>query len=120
MQQTAKIALERAGEGQPEALLFGAGNGLDTPLQEIASEFRHVTVVEVNRESTENAIRQLPQDLQEKFTLVVADITGIDADLCKSAQEHINDSDSRGQFFNLLMVRSFLDVIFTFVVLIRR
>lgn len=91
--QTAIVALDRAPQGElKKALLLGVGNGLDIPLQELAEKFDHLTVVELDRESTENAIKQLPPELQKKFRLVVADITGISGEFCQGLQDNTNIS----------------------------
>ncbi len=101
--QTATVALNRVAEGQSKkALLFGVGNGLDTPLQELAEKFDHLRLVELDSKSTENAIKQLPSELQTKIELVVADITGINGELCRSAQEFIDSSGSLKQYYDLV------------------
>jgi hypothetical protein len=92
--QTATIALERVPEGQPKkALLLGVGNGLDTPLRELAEKFDQLTLVELDKESTEEAIKQLSPELQKKCMLVVADVTGIVGELCKEIKDQVNTSD---------------------------
>ena len=68
---SAKIALGRVPEGQSKkALLLGVGNALDIPLQELVEKFDRLTIVELDRESTENAIKQLSPSLQAKIKLV--------------------------------------------------
>jgi hypothetical protein len=75
---TAKIALDRVPKGQPKkALIFGIGHGFDTPLEELARSFDHITIVDCDKKSSEKAIMQLPPELQPKIKLVVDDITGV-------------------------------------------
>jgi len=100
--ETATAALKRAPEGQltKKALLLGVGNGLDIPLQELAEKFDHLTVVELDRESTEKAIKQLPSGLQKKIRLVVADVTGIIGEYCEKIDGISNGSKGALTFFH--------------------
>ena len=98
--QTAEIACGRAPEGQPKkALLLGVGNALDIPLQELAERFDHLTVVELDRTSAEQAIKKLSPDLQPKIKLVVADISGVAGEICNQIENIVDNSDSQTKFF---------------------
>lgn len=97
----AKIALGRVPEGQSKkALLLGVGNALDIPLQELVEKFDHLTIVELDRESTENAIKQLSPSLQAKIKLVEADISGILGPMSSEWLENIQNAESEADFFH--------------------
>ena len=99
--RTATVALDRAPKGQTtKALLLGVGNGLDIPLQELAEKFDHLTVVELDGKSTEKAIKQLSPDLQKKFRLVVADVTGIIGEYCEKIDGISDNSRYALSFFH--------------------
>ena len=98
---SAKIALSRVPEGQSKkALLLGVGNALDIPLPELVEMFDHLTVVELDRETTENAIKQLSPSLQAKIKLVEADISGILGLMSSEWQENIQNAESEADFFH--------------------
>lgn len=97
----AQIALSRVPEGQSKkALLLGVGNALDIPLPELVEMFDHLTVVELDRETTENAIKQLSPSLQAKIKLVEADISGILGLMSSEWQENIQNAESEADFFH--------------------
>lgn len=101
---TAKEALRRVPEGQrKEALFLGFGNGLDVDLPRCAEMFDRITLVDLDRESPERAIKQLSPDLQQKIKLVIADIAGINGKLVKESVESIQDSNSKDQMSGRLV-----------------
>jgi hypothetical protein len=75
---TADKALARAPEGKTrKALILGAGNCLDIPLVGLAQRFDEVTLVDIDREGTEEAVREMDPALQRKMKIVVADVSGV-------------------------------------------
>jgi hypothetical protein len=75
---TADRALSRTpADKRKRALILGSGNCLDIPLAELTDRFDEVTLVELDHESTEQAVRDLPPANQSKVKIVAADITGI-------------------------------------------
>lgn len=78
IRSTAQAALRRSRPGeQRRALILGAGNCLDIPLEEIVDTFDHTTLVDVHVTSTEKALADLPSRLLGKVSLVGADVSGI-------------------------------------------
>jgi hypothetical protein len=75
---TSAEAIKRVPQDQPKTALFlGVGNCTDIPLLEVAQMFDSVTLVELDRQSVEQAVEQLPEELQKKIHVVIADITGV-------------------------------------------
>lgn len=60
-----------------EALLLGFGNGRDTPLAQLATQFDRVTIVDIDMFSVNKAITKLPPHLQGKIIPIQKDLTGI-------------------------------------------
>jgi hypothetical protein len=97
--ETADAAVERLPQGQSkEALLLGVGPGTDYPLQKLAEQFDHLTVIELDEKGTRSAIEQLPLELRGKFNLVIADTTGIIDEYCQKIKESLNTSSSLKSF----------------------
>lgn len=75
---TAERAISRAPDGiKKKALILGAGSCLDIPLAELADRFDEVTLLEVDFNSTETAVRNLTLERQRKIKIIAADATGI-------------------------------------------
>lgn len=75
---TAERALSRTPHGKrKKALILGAGNCSDIPLPELTDRFDEVTLVEIDNESTERAVKDLSPAQQKKIKIVAADVTGI-------------------------------------------
>jgi basic membrane lipoprotein Med (substrate-binding protein (PBP1-ABC) superfamily) len=56
------------------ALIFGAGGMNDLPIVKIAEQFTSVILVDVNLNYTEEALKELPENLRSKFYLIQADL----------------------------------------------
>ena len=83
-----KEAIIQAIEGlKNTALIFGAGGLRDIPLFNLSAQFHHVILVDVNLQSTEAALKLMPEDLRGKCSLMQADLTGIFGQLSASAEE---------------------------------
>lgn len=81
---TAHAALHRAPRGEERsALILGAGGCFDIPLEEIVTDFDKTTLVDVDVESTERALSDLPTTLLGKVSILKSDITGNVAGLSK-------------------------------------
>ena len=75
---SASEAIKRVSQDQPKTALFlGVGNCTDIPLLEVAQMFDSVTLVELDRQSVEQAVEKLPEELQKKIHVVIGDITGV-------------------------------------------
>lgn len=73
---TAQVALRQSVAGEERtALILGPGGCFDIPLEEIASDFDAVTLVDVDTTQTERALDELPARLLGKMTLIKGDIT---------------------------------------------
>lgn len=96
--KTAALGIASTPEGQPKkALLLGVGNCLDLPLEELAEMFDSLTLVELDRESVEGAVKLLPVDLQRKIHIIIADITGVTSQYAKRIK-----SAAQGDIFGFL------------------
>lgn len=80
------------------ALIFGAGAGLDLPLFEMANQFKHIILVDIDTTYTKKTLMQLPFDLQNNFRIHEADITGIFAELSCHAERIASLSASYEDF----------------------
>ncbi len=88
---TADRALSRAPqEKEKTALILGSGNCLDIPLAELTDRFDKVTLVEIDHQSTEAAVKKLSPEQQQKTTIIATDITGVVADFAKRMDLHLN------------------------------
>lgn len=97
--ETAEIALDAAEEGTPSrALILGAGNCTDIPLDFIAPNFDEIVLVDADIAATERAVRHLPPYLLGKISLVGADVTGIIPSLSASIEQAVGSCPTFDQF----------------------
>ncbi len=73
------------------ALILGVGPADDIPLEALARQFNHVHLVDCYRSSMEEAVNQLPIDLQAKCILHEVDLTGTVFKTAKLIPTFIND-----------------------------
>ncbi len=86
--RNAELSLDRAEGDQPrQALVLGAGNCIDIPVEHLASIFDQVTLVDVDPLAMQRGTAQLPKTAQDKVTLLRADVTGVMAGLTDSLQQ---------------------------------
>lgn len=60
-----------------KAILFGMGQGIDIPLEDLARQFKELVVVDIDESTTARRLLTLDPDLQEKFTLIIEDLSGM-------------------------------------------
>jgi NAD(P)-dependent dehydrogenase (short-subunit alcohol dehydrogenase family) len=73
-----KHAIEQAIDGLSKtALIMGAGSGLDLPLKKFAERFDLVVLLDVDTRYTRKTVEALPKELQGKFQIEQADLTGL-------------------------------------------
>lgn len=72
-----KFLLEGAGSHSGSALVLGLGNGLDIPLEELATRFEKVVAVDMDDEAMSRALSRLPKKLQKKVLCIQEDLTGL-------------------------------------------
>lgn len=58
------------------ALVVGAGSGLDLPLKKLAENFDLVVLLDVDTRHTRKTVEAFPKELQGKFQIEQADLTG--------------------------------------------
>lgn len=63
-----------------KALILGLGNGIGIPLAEMAEQFDTVTIVDIDEAAAQSTVARLPRNKQEKFQIIIADMTGVIAD----------------------------------------
>ncbi|HSW66354.1 MAG TPA: hypothetical protein VLI54_04435 [Bacillota bacterium] len=74
---TADEARSRAPADEPRrAIVLGAGNCIDIPINHLVQGFDHVTLVDADPHSTQRALAGLPKAALGKISLIGADITG--------------------------------------------
>ncbi len=99
--QTAKRAKERADPQQKQtAIVFGAGPGGDIPLKALATMFDALTLVDIRADKTVKTIALLPPNLQQKITIVEADVTGVVASTLNSMQWNKRQTSTDASFIN--------------------
>lgn len=72
-----RLILSSASGLNGKVIIFGLGNGSDIPLEGLATQFDHLTIVEIDEAAATKTIGTLSPDLQEKCELVVDDISGV-------------------------------------------
>ena len=91
--ETAERSLSRASEDEPKkVLVLGSGNCLDIPLAELTDRFDKVTLVEVDYESTERAVKALSPLRQSKVTIIAADASGILKEFADGTSQSLGSS----------------------------
>src|ERR1700722_4272995 len=69
------------------ALILGVGGANDIPLLELADQFDHVILADMDLSSTEKALESIPVHLKSKFHLKQEDLTGFFSELAPAAEE---------------------------------
>lgn len=99
--ETAQEALRRTHkEDERTAIILGAGGCLDIPLEQIVTDFRKATVVDVHTEQTERALSELPSKLLGKVSLVQAELSGL-AKSVNNILEQAGEERDYGQFLRV-------------------
>jgi hypothetical protein len=93
--------LEAAGrsERRSVALILGAGNCTEIPLEGLARMFVEVVLVDLDEESMAAAVADLPADLIPKVRLRVDDVTTFAAPLMRRLRQSVVASDAAEQAF---------------------
>lgn len=93
-------AASLAPPGNPrKALILGPGPAADIPLEELARDFDEVTLVEMDLERIKLAVEKLPLNLQAKFHIIHADVTGgLYKQYDKTLQNLFNTASSLDEF----------------------
>jgi len=74
---TATTALRQTPAGEERnAVILGAGGCFDIPLEELATQFDHITLVDIDTAQTEVALSMLPAKVLGKITLQKCDVSG--------------------------------------------
>ncbi len=99
---------------QRKALLIGAGNCSDIPLQELVSIFDEVVIVEVDKFSIEKVLHLLPSYLQRKITLIIADLTGMMNIIVPLITQFYQTSFTLSEFLENFAAQTQFDISFVF------
>ncbi|MEX2301375.1 MAG: hypothetical protein WD733_10585 [Bryobacterales bacterium] len=86
-------------ERRKTALILGAGNCTEIPLEELARRFDEVMLVDLDEESMAAAVEELPEELIPKVQLHVEDVTTFAAPLMNRLLQSVTASDTAGQAF---------------------
>src|SRR6185437_11194662 len=81
---TATVALEQVSTDETTALIVGAGNCTDIPIKKLATMFKKVRLVDLDKDAMMAAVREIDPSLQEKIEIVQADISGITGDYARA------------------------------------
>ena len=102
--RTANLARKRAPRGEPtSALILGAGRCNDIPVEDLARSFSRLTFIEQSSQRTKAVIEQLPPHLQEKITIVTADLSGVAGKLITGWQRADEQSTSPDTFIEAML-----------------
>lgn len=85
------------------ALIFGAGGLNDIPALQLARQFERVILVDVNLEYTKIALARLPENVQGKFTLEEADLSGIFGELSTIAEKIVQEKPTHDEFISKIL-----------------
>lgn len=92
--QRSKEAILEAAKGlEGTALIVGAGRGHDLPLIELAMQFEHIDLVDIDLVCMKEAVSLLPEHLQYKFNVLQADLTGIWQEFQRIVEEKVGSCD---------------------------
>jgi hypothetical protein len=86
-------------ERRTTALILGAGNCTEIPLEELARRFDGVILVDLDDESMAAAVEELPDELIPKVQLRVEDVTTFAASLMRRLWQSVAASGAAGQAF---------------------
>ena len=85
--------------GRARAVVLGAGKCREIPLEKLAEEFQHVILVDLDKGSMEQAVRELPPPLQAKVEVRVSDVTSFVESMMADVREAIATSRSADEAF---------------------
>lgn len=86
-------------QGHATALVLGAGNCTEIPLEELAKTFDEVVLVDLDDASMSAAAEDLPDELIPKVRLQVADVTRFAAPLMRRLLAAVDQSETVDQAF---------------------
>src|SRR6185437_13573110 len=78
------VALEQVSTDETTALIVGAGNCTDIPIKKLATMFKKVRLVDLDKDAMMAAVKEIDPALQEKIEIVQADISGITGDYARA------------------------------------
>jgi hypothetical protein len=87
-------------EGHSTALVLGAGNCSEIPLEDLAKTFDEVVLADLDDASMASAVGDLPDELVPKVHIQVADVTGFVAPLMLRLLRAVEGSDTAGHAFD--------------------
>ncbi len=97
-------AISRSVEGLGKtALIAGAGSGHDLPLKSLGERFDRVVLVDIDIRHTRKAVESLPEELQGKFQIEQADLTGFFEEFAAGADKIAREELSFNQFGSKVM-----------------
>jgi hypothetical protein len=86
-------------ERRSTALVLGAGNCTEIPLEELARSFDEVVLTDLDDASMAAAVEDLPEDLIPKVRLQVEDVTGFAAPLMQRLWQAVEKCETAEQAF---------------------
>ncbi len=89
-----------AAQGRERALVLGAGNCTEIPLEALARRFAQVVIADLDRESMEQAVAELPPELRGKVEVRVTDVTSFAQDLMERTRTAIDASSTAQEAFD--------------------
>lgn len=95
-----KFAVQQAAErtGTGKAIIYGAGNCNDLPLEYLVNRFDRLTLVDIEPYGLTGAIEGLPGYLQKKVDIQIEDLTGVIAKTAEDFTLLLSQSSSSTDF----------------------
>jgi hypothetical protein len=91
-----------AAQGRERALVLGAGNCTEIPLEALAERFKQVVIVDLDRESLEQAVAALPPGIQKRVEIRVSDVTSFAQPMMERIRTAIEASATAKEAFENL------------------
>jgi len=103
--QRSRRAILEAIEAAPQrrsALVLGAGQCREIPLQELARQFQRIVLADLDHDSMAEAVKTLPQELRAKVEIRVTDVTSFATRMMLQMKQAVRESESASEAYQAI------------------